>query len=74
MKNLIGLLAVIFIASSAQVFAIDCTIGQKGPAGGIIFFCDNPNHPRLGGSIGLESAPIDQASEARWCKLNKDGL
>ena len=69
MKKMIGLLIVIFIASSVQVFATDCIVGQKGPAGGIIFFCDNAKK-LLSGKMGLEVTPTNQGesgtTETQW--------
>jgi hypothetical protein len=38
MKKLIGLLVVIFIAGTGQVFAQEYKIGDRGPSGGFIFF------------------------------------
>ena len=69
MKKLIGLLVVFFIASSAKVFAEGtlCKVGEIGPGGGYIFFCDNLNDKVLpAGKIGLEAAPSDQKGYIRW--------
>ena len=38
-----------------------CEIGKPGPAGGIIFYCDNT------GKHGLEAAPVDQGTATWGC-------
>ena len=68
MKKLIGLLVVFFIVGSAGVHAegTPCKVGEIGPGGGYIFFCDNLNDKVLpAGKIGLEAAPSDQKG-IRW--------
>jgi len=39
----------------------DCAIGAKGPAGGIIFYCDSTHQH------GLEAAPVDQTASTWGC-------
>jgi hypothetical protein len=73
MKKLIGFLALIFIANTAQVFAsgTPCKVGEIGPGGGYIFYCDDLNNPKLSaGKIGLEAAPSDQnINGQRWSNI-----
>jgi len=79
MKKLIGLLAVAFVANTAQVFAKECKVGDKGPGGGYIFYCgdvkDKVQDPTAlrkftagckGKCIGLEAAPSDQDKPLPW--------
>jgi len=69
MNKLIGLLALIFIANSCQLFAsvTPCSVGELGPGGGYIFFCDNLEKKVLPeGKIGLEAAPSDQEKLPPW--------
>jgi hypothetical protein len=69
MKRLLGLLVVILIANMGQIFATDCTVGEKRPSGGYIFFCDdiNPKKKVLpDGKVGLEAAVSDVSIRATW--------
>lgn len=67
MKKLIGLLIVIFIVSTGQVFATDCKVGEKRPNGGYVFFCDDPDNKVLpAGKVGLEAALRDKSSGVHW--------
>ena len=71
MKKLIGLLAVSFIANSAQVFATDkkCTIGEKTTNGGYVFHClseQEKQESRYAGYVGLETAKEDLKGDFTW--------
>ena len=69
MNKLIGLLVVIFIASSSQGFAQTKVyrIGDNGPSGGTIFYVDPANAKMLpAGKTYLEVSPRDQADQIWW--------
>ncbi len=55
----LGAVARQYAITAASVVA--CQEGGKGPAGGIIFYCDSV------GQHGLEAAPVDQASSTWGC-------
>ena len=51
---------------------VSCEVGNTGPAGGTIFFCDDPNNKVLSaGEIGLEAAPSDQSSSYTMEQRNR---
>lgn len=65
---------IFFVVNTLQVFAqgTACTVGDKRPDGGYVFYCDpeNPtddNPKKLpAGKVGLEAAPYDQSNYYAW--------
>lgn len=44
-----------------------CVVGTQGPAGGYVFFCDDPNNKVLASDkVGLEAAPSDLDTTYIW--------
>ena len=69
MNKLVGLMIIFSVVSTAKVYAegTPCEVGMRRPDGGYVFFCDDPNNPKLtGGKIGLEVEPSDEIGYFFW--------
>ena len=69
MKKLFGIMAVLFIASSADVFAQEYKVGDTGPAGGLIFF---DKGALTNGWRYLEAAPVDEVNESVFSNVYEE--
>ena len=69
MKKLFGIMAVLFIASSAHVFAQEYKVGDTGPAGGLIFF---DKGALTNGWRYLEAAPVNEVNESVFSNVYEE--
>ena len=69
MKKLFGIMDVLFIASSAHVFAQEYKVGDTGPAGGLIFF---DKGALTNGWRYLEAAPVDEVNESVFSNVYEE--
>lgn len=67
-------LVLVFASCSGNIVNPDpepnCVIGEEGPSGGFIFFCDDLDNKLLDvGEVGLEAAPADLEGSHYWSNI-----